>query len=263
MSEVTWMHPLPRVAAVDRERTLVEAARDKRTVHVGFVDEHLLEARVERGDWLHARLGAVASSLVGLDVAEQGVEWARREGYEAYVADAQSPAAIRALGIAPAEVVIAGEVIEHLDQPGPFLQAMRELVAPGGRLVVTTPNQVNFLAVLGPVSGREPMHPDHMAAYSVRTLQALGERNGWALEKVAYYQMPDEPIAWTRGPGHIAWAVALRAARGFFTLLGRAGAPFWSDGLIATYRRAEDAAGAGTGAGAGAAAGAAAGGPAA
>lgn len=233
---IDWLHPLPGTAAVDREDALVEAARGRRTVHVGFVDEHLLETRIATGTWLHARLGAVADSLVGLDVAEQGVDWARRNGYEAYAVDAQSADAVRALGLAPADVVIAGEVIEHLDAPGPFFRAMRELVGPEGRLVVTTPNQANFLAWLVPLTGREAMHPDHMVAFSVRTLAAIGERNGWTVESIVYYQHRPEPIRWTAGPGSLVQDLVLRAARGVFTLLGRAGFPYWCDGLIATYR---------------------------
>jgi SAM-dependent methyltransferase len=240
MSEkrIAWLHPLPRAAAVDREDTLVETAQGKRTVHVGFVDDHLLEARLAAGTWLHARLDAAASSLVGLDVAADGVTWAREHGYEAHVVDAQSAEAVRGLGLAPADVVIAGEVIEHLDAPGPFFRAMRELVGADGRLVVTTPNQANFIAWLVPVTGREAMHPDHMVAFSPRTLQAIGERNGWELERVRYYQHRNEPIRFTAGPGDLVQDVVLRLVRGLFTLLGKAGLPYWSDGLIAWYRPA-------------------------
>lgn len=233
---ITWLHPLPRTAPVDREETLVEAARGKRTVHVGFVDEHLLATRVASGTWLHERLAAAASSLVGLDVAEEGVSWAREQGHEAYAVDAQSPEAVRALGLEPAELVVAGEVIEHLDAPGPFYRAMRELVGPEGQLVVTTPNQINFVAGLVPLTGREAMHPDHMVAFSPRTLRAIGERNGWTLEKVVYYHHRAEPLAFTGGPARIAQDGALRLARELVSLLGRVGLPFWSDGLIAWYR---------------------------
>lgn len=235
---IDWLHRLPGTPAVDREDTLVEAARGKRVVHVGFVDEHLLETRIATGTWLHGRLGAVADSLVGLDVAAEGVAWARENGYEAHVVDAQSPDAVRGLGLPSADVVIAGEVIEHLDAPGPFFRAMRELVGADGRLVVTTPNQANFLAWLVPVTGREAMHPDHMVAFSVRTLEAIGARNGWELERIVYYQHRSEPVRWTAGPGSLVQDLVLRLVRGTFTLLGRAGFPYWSDGLIATYRLA-------------------------
>jgi hypothetical protein len=64
------------------------------------------------------------------------VRWAAEHGFEAHAVDAQSPEAVTALGLEPADVVVAGEIVEHLDAPGPFFRAMRELV-PNGLLVVT------------------------------------------------------------------------------------------------------------------------------
>ena len=117
-----WWHRLPREGPIDRIQTLTEAARSFR----GFVDE-LMGPKQERGAWLHERLATVASSLVGLDLDEAGVEAAQAQGYEAHAIDAQSAEAVRSLGLGRAEVVIAGELIEHLDAPGPFLRAMHEL----------------------------------------------------------------------------------------------------------------------------------------
>ena len=151
---IRWWHRLPRGRPVERHEALIEAARGRRVVHVGFVDE-LMASKIAQEVWLHARLAAVASSLVGLDSSEEGVAAARAEGYEAYVVDAQSAEAVRALRLAPADVVIAGEIIEHLDAPGPFLRAMHE-AAP--RLVLTTPNAYRLLNFLAPISGSELIH---------------------------------------------------------------------------------------------------------
>ena len=89
------------------------------------------------------------------------MRWASEHGFEAHAVDAQSPKAVASLGLEPADVVIAGEVVEHLDAPGPFLRAMRELAARDGLLVVTTPNAYRLLNVLAPTLGVELVHPDH------------------------------------------------------------------------------------------------------
>jgi SAM-dependent methyltransferase len=220
-----WRHPLPRRGPVDRLEALVEAARGKRVVHVGFVDE-LLERKREQGVWLHERLAAVASSLVGLDSSEEGVARAEELGHEAHVVDAQSADAVAGLGLEPADVVIAGEIVEHLDAPGPFLRAMRELVGPDGLLVVTTPNAYRLLNFVAPLSGSELVHPDHTAWHSPRTLSTLLERSGWRVEAIAYYRTPPR-----RG------ARLGNALRGAVAAVSRI-RPYWSDGLIAWARRA-------------------------
>ena len=211
---------------------LLEFARGKRVAHVGFVDEHRLETKLGKGTWLHARLAEAASSLVGLDVEEEGVRWATEHGFEAHAVDGQSPEAVAALGLEPADVVIAGEVVEHLDAPGPFLRAMRELVGPNGLLVVTTPNAYRLLNFLAPFGGFELVHPDHTAWHSPHTLATLLARNDWELEGAAYYQNQAPAVEGVTGK-------LLRGGRAAFVRVGRL-APFWSDGLVVWSRpRAE------------------------
>ncbi len=210
---------------------LVEFARGKRVIHVGFVDEHRLEAKRRQGTWLHARLAEAASALVGLDVEEEGVRWATEHGFEAYAVDAQSPEAVAALGLEPADVAIAGEVVEHLDAPGPFFRSLRQLVRPNGLLVVTTPNAYRLLNFLAPVGGVELVHPDHTAWHSPHTLATLLARSGWELEGAAYYQNPAPDLAGVAG-------TLVRGGRAAFVRISRL-APYWSDGLVAWARPAD------------------------
>src|SRR5919197_1175580 len=63
---IRWRHRLPREGPVLRHDFLVERARGKRVVHVGFVDE-LMATKLAAGVWLHGRLAEAAGSIVGLD----------------------------------------------------------------------------------------------------------------------------------------------------------------------------------------------------
>jgi SAM-dependent methyltransferase len=227
--EITgWRQRLPRRGPCDRVELLLSFSKGKRVVHVGFVDERRMETKLEQGKWLHARLAAVASSIVGLDLSEEGVEWAREQGFEAHTVDAQSPEAVSGLGLEPADVVVAGEIIEHLDAPGPFLRAMRELLKTDGLLVVTTPNAYRLLNFLAPASGSELIHPDHTAWHSPHTLRNLLVRNGWEVEGMAYYQNPAPRMGGLVGP-------IVRGLRAAFVAFGRL-LPYWSDGLVVWAR---------------------------
>ncbi|MCP4958946.1 MAG: class I SAM-dependent methyltransferase [Actinomycetia bacterium] len=44
--------------------------------------------------------------------------------------------------------VVVGELIEHLEDPYGFLRGVRDLLDPGGRLVLSTPNPVSFPVVM-------------------------------------------------------------------------------------------------------------------
>jgi SAM-dependent methyltransferase len=236
---IRWRHRLPRQGPVLRHDFLVERARGKRVVHVGFVDE-LMATKLAAGVWLHGRLAETAESLVGLDTADDGVAWANANGFEAHVVDAQSAEAVAALGLEPADLVIAGEIIEHLDAPGPFLRAMHRLVRPGGELVLTTPNAYRLLNFLAPLSGSELVHPDHTSWQSPRTLRTLLERSGWRVDGMAYYRNPRRKVSRDGGLGPFLGGHAANAARALYGTTARL-APFWSDGMIVWATPAESA----------------------
>ena len=169
-SQLEMVHQLPRATLVDRFEYLCALATGRRVVHVGFVDAGCQTLNEQSGAWLHDHLARTASELIGLDLDTAGVDDARRRGYEAHAVDCRDVDAVRALGLPPADLVVAGEVIEHLDDPGSFLDGLHALVAPGGLLVVTTPNAsglVNAAALLGNL---EVNHPDHVALYTCTTL---------------------------------------------------------------------------------------------
>jgi SAM-dependent methyltransferase len=184
------VHRIPRTSLVDRIDEVRALVRGRSVIDLGFVDEGQMSAKRGRGTWLHEVVAAEARDTVGVDADEAGVARARELGFAAHVADVESRTELEALALAPADVVLAGELLEHLDRPADFLEAVKALVATGGVLVVTTPNAHSLTNVLGALAGRELVNPDHVSWLSWRTLATLLERHGWLLERVAYYRFP-------------------------------------------------------------------------
>jgi polysaccharide deacetylase family protein (PEP-CTERM system associated) len=230
LTQATMVHRLPPARLVDRIGYLADQARGRRVVHVGFVDTGCRSVQDRAGTWLHGHLAGAAASLVGLDVDADGVADARAAGLEAHVVDCRDPAAVAALGLEPADLVIAGEVIEHLDDPGAFLAGLHPLVAAGGRLVVTTPNAYGLLNVVASAGGREINHPDHVVMFTWRTLTNLAARHGWVPVETRLY------VPRVKAPDGGAAAWAGRAVVGAERALGRLGHPYAADGMIVTFR---------------------------
>jgi len=182
---------IPRGTRVyDRVAYLRRRASGRSVIHLGFVDARNMAAKVQHEAWLHAQIAEEARDLVGLDASPEGVDTARALGFMAHVADAQSRDSLASTGVAPADLVLAGEVIEHLDRPGDFLDAVRQLVAPGGELVITTPNPYALTNVVMGLLWREVQNSDHVGWHSWRTLEALLRRHGFAVTELAYYRHP-------------------------------------------------------------------------
>jgi SAM-dependent methyltransferase len=203
---------LPRSRSVDLAEFLVRASLGRTVTHVGFTGSSGTGGFEPRRQQVHERLSRVAADLVGLDTDAESVERARANGYRAFAADCGDPEQVRGLDVRPAELVIAGELIERVADPGRFLDAMHPLIAAGGRLVVTTPNAASAIHVPAAVRGFELAHPDHVAVYSWFTLTNMLHRHGWAVRDfLTYHQgLPDPSLG---GPGRGLVSVQRAAAR--------------------------------------------------
>jgi SAM-dependent methyltransferase len=184
------VHRLPSARLVDRVAEVLTLVRGKSVIDLGFVDEGRLLSKRDHGIWLHEQVVAAARGVVGIDADEAGVARARELGFAAHAADVEDERSLGGLGVEPAEVVLAGELLEHLDRPGAFLEAVKQLVVPGGTLVLTTPNGHALTNVLAGIAGRELVNPDHVGWFSWRTLVTLLDRHGWRLESLSYYPFP-------------------------------------------------------------------------
>lgn len=125
---------------------------------------------------LEKRVGA--RRLMGLDINSNLVERMRLDGHMALVGDAEEIGAL-CHAFQP-DVIVAGEIIEHLPNPGVFLEGARRILCPGGKLLLTTPNVWGFWTVYTYwLRRREERNSEHVAWYSARWLANLLERHGW------------------------------------------------------------------------------------
>jgi 2-polyprenyl-3-methyl-5-hydroxy-6-metoxy-1,4-benzoquinol methylase len=233
-SQLEMVHRLPPASLVDRFDYLCDLATGRRVVHIGFVDAGCQLLNERSGAWLHEHLAQTASELIGLDLDAAGVEDARRRGYEAYAVDCRDVDAVRALDLPPADLVVAGEVIEHLDDPGSFLDGLHALVAPGGLLVVTTPNATGLVNAAALLGNFEVNHPDHVVMYTCATLDAMLTRHSWQpLEHAVFLQQVKSNGTDTRSK---VLTTGARAVLRLERLLARLGRPYAADGLIVTAR---------------------------
>lgn len=137
---------------------------------------------VDRPDWLHALIGTVADELVGVDVDPGAVDEATTKGYDVRLADACAFDLGRSF-----DVVFAGELIEHLDDPRGFLGSARRHLREDSELVLTTPNAfcfTNFAYRLRRTPAK--INRDHVAWYCEDTLRQLLERNGYVVRELHY-----------------------------------------------------------------------------
>jgi SAM-dependent methyltransferase len=145
------------------------------------------------GGWLSNH----AASYVGFDVSGEAVELARKRGLNAELVD---DASSLPLADHSADVAICSEVLEHLFDPLAALVEIRRVLAPGGLLVVTVPNIVNWrsrldFALLGrwhpagdDLSVEKPWRDPHIRFFTRQALARILSESGFELVNVAGLQ---------------------------------------------------------------------------
>ena len=174
----------------DRVTYLIERTRDRSVIHLGFVDARNMSEKVDRSTWLHAQLSQGTRRLVGIDSDQRASARRGSSATRLTLPTARTPRRSPNWPVTPADLVLAAEIIEHLDRPGDFLDAVRQLIAPGGELVITTPNPTSLTNVLLALRKTEVQNADHVGWHSWRTLDTLLGRHGYRREAIAFYRHP-------------------------------------------------------------------------
>ena len=140
MSEAAYV-PLNTRPLGGHELLLRHAGSPRRALDVGCSSGYLAGRLSERG-----------ATVVGIEADSRAAEEARAVCIDVLVGDVET----MELTFAPAsfDLVLCGDLIEHLRDPEAFLRRVRPLLAPNGRLVLTTPNVANWANRLGLLVGR-------------------------------------------------------------------------------------------------------------
>lgn len=177
--------PLERLAVrrpVDRIAFIAHVCAGCHVLDLGAMDETAWDAKRGRGTWLHEEIGAVARRVDGVDNSTTVPAEGLRTGPSASIrrGDVTYPdALVAALENAP-DVIVAGELIEHLENPLQFLKRIAATPRLSGKtFILSTPNATALHNLLIGLVRRESTHHDHLCILSYKILSTLCARAGF------------------------------------------------------------------------------------
>ena len=135
----------------------------------------------KKDDWMHKNIKVVSKSICGVDLDKNAVQEISDMGYDVSYADAQSFNLNKQF-----ELVHAGELIEHLENPGGFLSSAKNHLSENGRLLITTPNGLRVSNFLYASTGGLQVNFQHTCWFCEYTISTLMQRVGLEVEEVGY-----------------------------------------------------------------------------
>jgi SAM-dependent methyltransferase len=187
LSFTDWEKRIPHRPLVDRDAFIIGRCADKDVLHLGATDAPMTEGKAAKGELLHQKLQGRCRSLVGLDNDVPSIELLRDSFgiNDIRTVDLSRPA--EELGL-QGDVVLCGDIIEHVNSVGDLLANCNRLLRPGGELIVSTINGLSLKPALRALRQREAVHPDHVAYYSYGTLGTALQRFGFEPTDVRFFQ---------------------------------------------------------------------------
>ena len=167
-----------------RAETILEWVRGPNVLDVGCA-AHVPEPG--NPYWVHGQLRERFPGVVGIDISEQNIGFLRERGFgNLHVASAETFTLQEHF-----DTVFSGELIEHLSNPGAFLDRAREHLSPGGRIVLTTPYPFSLLfqAYAFLKYPKTCQNLEHTCWFCPRTLTTLAERSGL---KVVHWELLED-----------------------------------------------------------------------
>lgn len=129
--------------------------------------------------WIHDQLKAKAKRVYGLDIEFDSAKFTPPLYIKANAEDFSLPE--------PVDVVFAGDLIEHLSNPGLFLESAKRNLSAGGRLIVSTPNTFNLFNLVEKLTKNEPtVNKEHTFYFNRKTLDTLFTRHQFEIIEVAF-----------------------------------------------------------------------------
>ena len=182
---------------------VADRCRGKRVLDLGCVMHE--PGAVHSRYFLHRAIHQVAERVVGLDLHEAGVARLRELGYDVRVGDAEYFRLDETF-----DVVVAGDIVEHLGNLDGFLRSVDAALAEGGMLIVQSPNPWYWRNVVKSVLAKEVANnAEHTCWFCPRTWRQLVERYGFTLGAIQFdaRYARDRFMPLPRGIKYPAWSL--------------------------------------------------------
>lgn len=169
------IRPLVRTGSV-LDMGIVDSRRGKRDT------ESQLETKTATS--LFKQICDQNPDTLGVDIDAEGIEILNRQGFNTRHENVISMRLERTF-----DTIVAGELIEHLPNPGTFLENMSRHLNPGGTLLITTPNPF-YSKQAWKIwrHGYPSVHEEHTCWFDPITLTTLCQMSGLRVDKIYWVQ---------------------------------------------------------------------------
>lgn len=160
------MHPVPRTTVIEREAWILEHCKGKIVLDIGCSGQlHKLIEQVAQQAWGIDRVECDVPNFIHVNVESECLPIFEK-----------------------LDLIVCGEVLEHLSNPGIFLDKLHKYNCD---IIFTVPNAFTFIGRDHILTGTENVNDEHVCYYSYKTFKTLIERHKFELLEFYWYHGPE------------------------------------------------------------------------
>ena len=166
---------------LQRKNVIKKYIKNKDVLDLGVVN-HEFE-KEKKNTLFHDFIVNNSKSCIGVDIDKIEVEKMKEAGYNVICMDVEKLNLNKKF-----DVVVGGEIIEHLNNPGLFLESVKKVLKPNGYLILTTPNSFQigfFIRIL--FTGKIYINNTHTCYFDPATLSRLLKNYNYKIKEIVWY----------------------------------------------------------------------------
>lgn len=177
----------------DRLAFLVDAVKGKRVLHLGCCDHiDIIEQKIANNIWLHGLLCDASELCYGIDNNQEAVDFLTNKGWKnIYCADISRgiPEEVRQQHF---DVMILGEILEHINDPAAFLKQLHSFFDYEYTLIITVPNAFTLDNWKNVMNNFERINSDHRYWFTPYTISKICYEGGYKTKNVNFVYRSSE-----------------------------------------------------------------------
>lgn len=152
---------------------ITDYCKNKKVLHIGCTDHiELITDKMGSGTWLHDILSKESSKCIGIDIDKEAIKHANKYCHNIFYCDVTSNDIPKEVSEEYWDLVVLGEVIEHIGNPLLFLDAMKKNIK-ATKLLITAPNAFRWNNIKNIHKGVECINSDHRFWFTPYTLAKI------------------------------------------------------------------------------------------
>lgn len=168
---------------ISRIKFFEDQCKNMNVLHLGCSSGKYIQDRIDRGSFLHKILDKYATKIYGLDIDEKSLEIMKNLGFDnLFLGNVEKLDEVDFK--TKFDVVIAGDLLEHITCPGSMLEGVKPLLNEGGKFIISTNNAFGIHYQLKRWMGSYSEHIEHVCFYSPETLYHTFERHGFKVQQL-------------------------------------------------------------------------------